>query len=169
MKNIETPKQHSERTKTKINTNTMKEIFQKINTNTNTTGRQQKFFKKLTPKYKPFSLSPLPHLFSFFQNSSLFLTHPRSLYASKIIPPSPAPCKRVMMSSTSEPGREMTPVAALAGLGFLVRALKEADDVSLEGGLASPLLVMWAVAIIRFRGDPVLPCSSNSSVSPKIE
>ena len=78
------------------------------------------------------------------------------------------PCKRVMISSNSEPARLMTPAGALAGLGFLVRALKEANDVSLEGGSASPLLVMWAVEI-RFRGDPVLPCSSNSSVSPKIE
>jgi hypothetical protein len=75
------------------------------------------------------------------------------------------------MSSTSEPAREITPpepAPAPAALVFLVRALKEAEEVKPGGGASlacsvSPLLPMWVVDI----RDLVLPCSYNSCVSPK--
>ena len=79
------------------------------------------------------------------------------------------PCKRVMISSTSEPALVMTPpppppAAAAALLGFLVRAFKEADDVSFGDGSASQLLLTWTIDDIR---DPVLPCSFNSSLKER--
>lgn len=78
------------------------------------------------------------------------------------------PCKRVMISSTSEPALVMTPPppppAAAALLGFLVRAFKEADDVSFGDGSASQLLLTWTIDDIR---DPVPPCSFNSSLKER--
>ena len=79
------------------------------------------------------------------------------------------PCKRVMISSTSEPALVMTPpppppAAAAALLGFLVRAFKEADDVSFGDGSASQLLLTWTIDDIR---DPVPPCSFNSSLKER--
>ena len=79
------------------------------------------------------------------------------------------PCKRVMISSTSEPALVMTPpppppAAAAALLGFLVRAFKEADDVSFGDGSASQLLLTWTIDDIR---DPVPPCTFNSSLKER--
>ena len=78
------------------------------------------------------------------------------------------PCKRVMISSTSEPALVMTPPppppAAAALLGFLVRAFKEADDVSFGDGSASQLLLTWTIDDIR---DPVPPCTFNSSLKER--
>ena len=78
------------------------------------------------------------------------------------------PCKRVMISSTSEPALVMIPPppppAAAALLGFLVRAFKEADDVSFGDGSASQLLLTWTIDDIR---DPVPPCSFNSSLKER--
>ena len=78
------------------------------------------------------------------------------------------PCKRVMISSTSEPALVMIPPppppAAAALLGFLVRAFNEADDVSFGDGSASQLLLTWTIDDIR---DPVPPCSFNSSLKER--
>ena len=78
------------------------------------------------------------------------------------------PCKRAMISSTSEPALVMIPPppppAAAALLGFLVRAFKEADDVSFGDGSASQLLLTWTIDDIR---DPVPPCSFNSSLKER--
>ena len=79
------------------------------------------------------------------------------------------PWKRVMISSTSEPALVMTPpppppAAAAALLGFLVRAFKEADDVSFGDGSASQLLLTWTIDDIR---DPVPPCTFNSSLKER--